>query len=107
MLGGAALDGFGDVLLGLVGGGLARLRIEPLEQVGGVVPGVGLDLLEQQLLGFVRRQAGDALELVLLLGDQLLVLGRGGFGLLSRGPRRPSRGPAVLFRRARRRPGAR
>ena len=67
VLGGAALDGFGDVLLGAVDGRLARLGVEPLEQVGGVVPRVALDLLEQQLLGFVGRQAGDALELVLLL----------------------------------------
>ena len=74
VLGGAALDRFGDVLLGAVGGGLARFGVEPLDQVGGVVPRVAFDLLEQQLLRFVGRQAGDALELVLLLGDQLLVL---------------------------------
>ena len=67
VLGGAALDGFGDVLLGAIGGGFARLGVEPLQQVGGVVPRVALDLLEQQFLGFVGRQAGDALELVLLL----------------------------------------
>ena len=76
VLGGAALDGLGDVLLGAVGGRLARLGVEPLHQVGGVVPRVAFDLLEQQLLGLVGRQAGDALELVLLLGDELLVLAR-------------------------------
>ena len=56
-------------------GRLARFGVEPLQQVGGVVARVALDLLEQQLFGFVGRQAGDALELVLLLGDQPLVLG--------------------------------
>jgi len=57
-----------------VHGGLARLGVEPFEQVGRIVPRVGFDLLDQQLFGFVGRQAGDALELVLLAGDQLLVL---------------------------------
>ena len=71
VLGGAALDGLGDVLLGAVDGRLARFGVEPLEQVGRVVPRVGFDLLEQQLLGFVGGQAGDAFELVLLPGDQL------------------------------------
>ena len=66
VLGGAALDGLGDVLLGAVGGGLARFGVEALEQVRGVVPRVALDLLEQQLLGLVGGQAGDAFELVLL-----------------------------------------
>ena len=42
-------------------------------EIGGVVPRVALDLLDEQFLGFVGRQAGDALELVLLLRDQLLV----------------------------------
>ena len=61
-------------------GRLAGLGLEALDQVGGVAPGVGLDLLEQQLLRLVGRQAGDALQLLLLLGDQLLVAGRGGRG---------------------------
>ncbi len=82
VLGSAALDGFGDVLFGLVGRSLAGFRIEPLEQVGGVVPGIVLDLLEQELLGFVGRQARHAFELVLLAGDQLLVFARGGLRLL-------------------------
>ena len=77
VLGGAALDGLGDVLLGAVAGGLSRASASSrLTQVRGVVPRVALDLLEQQLLGLVRGQAGDALELVLLLRDQLLVLAR-------------------------------
>ena len=73
----AALNGLGDVVLGAVGGRLARLGVEPLEQVGGVVARVGLHLLDEQLLGLVGRQAGDAFELALLLGDELLVLRRG------------------------------
>ena len=82
VLGGAALNGFGDVLLGFAAGRLARLSIEPLQEIGGIVSGVVLDLLEQELLRFVRRQARDALELVLLLGYELLVLLRRSSGLL-------------------------
>ena len=82
MLGGRALDGFGDVVLGAVDGRLARLGVEPLEQVGGVVARLAFDLLEQQFLGFVGREAGDALELVLLLGDEPFVLRGGGLGVL-------------------------
>ena len=57
VLGGAALDGLGDVLLGAVDGRFARLGVEPLQQVGRVVARVAFDLLEQQLLGFVGGQA--------------------------------------------------
>ena len=57
VLGGAALDGFGDVLLGAVGGRLARLGVEPLEQVGGVVPRVALDLLDAAV-PWPRRRSG-------------------------------------------------
>ena len=67
VLGAAALDGFGDVLLGAVDRRLARFGVEPLQQVRRVVARVALDLLEQQLLGLVGGQAGDAFELVLLL----------------------------------------
>ena len=70
-------------------GRLARFGVEPLEQVRRVVPRLAFDLLEQQLLGFVGGQAGDALELVLLLGDQLLVLGAAAAAALSRA--RPTR----------------
>ena len=79
VLGGAALDRLGDVVLGAVDGGFARFGVEPLEEVRGVVPGVALDLLHQQLFGFVGGQAGDALQAVLLFGDEALVLG-GGLG---------------------------
>ena len=57
VLGGAALDGFGDVLARLGRGLLARLGVEPLHEIRRVAPRVGFDVLEQQLLGFVRREA--------------------------------------------------
>ena len=62
------------------GGGLARLGLEPLDEVGGVAPRVGFDLLEQQLARLVGGQAGDALQLALPLGDELFGArgGRGG-----------------------------
>ena len=77
VLGGAALDGVGDDLLRPHRGGLARLGLEPLDQVGGVAPGVALELPQQQLARFVGAQAGDALQLALALGEQLLALARG------------------------------
>ncbi len=70
VLGGRSLNGLGDVLLGPVGGEFTGLGVEPLHQVRRVVPRLALDLLEQQLLGFVGSEARDALELVLLLRDQ-------------------------------------
>jgi hypothetical protein len=66
VLGGAALDGFGDVLPGLGAGLLACLGVEPLDEVGGVAPGIGLDVFEQQVFGFFGGQARQALEFVLL-----------------------------------------
>ena len=57
-------------------GGFARFGVEPLQQVGRVVPRLAFDLPDQQLLGFVGGQAGDALELVLVLGDELLAFRR-------------------------------
>ncbi len=76
-------------------GRLARFGVEPLQQVGGVVPGVALDLLQQQLLGFVGGQAGDPLELVLLLRDQLLGSARPpASSLLLAGCTTPTRAPA-------------
>ena len=60
------------ILLRAVGRRLARFGVEPLDQVGGVVPRIAFDLLEQQLACLVGGQAGDPLELALLLGDELL-----------------------------------
>jgi hypothetical protein len=90
VVGGAALDGVGDDLRRALRGGLARLGLEALDQVGGVAPRVGLDLLEQQLARLVGGQARDALQLALPIGQQLLGRGGGGLG-------------ALLRRRARRR----
>ena len=78
MLGGAALNRLGDVVLRAIDRRLARLGVEALEQVRGVVPRLVFDLLQEELLGFFRRQAGHALQLVLLLRDEALVLRRRG-----------------------------
>ena len=95
VLGGAALDGVGDDLLGAGGGGLARLGLEPLDHVGGVAAGVPFDLLEEQLARLVGGQPGDALQLALAIGGELFDArgGRGG-ALLVR--------PARAFSRPRR-----
>src|SRR6185436_5983359 len=52
--------------------GLARLGLEPLDQVGGVAPGVGLDLLQEQVARFFGGEAGDALQLAMAVGEHLL-----------------------------------
>ena len=70
VLGGAALDGVGDDVLGALGGGLARLGLQPLDQVGGVAPRVGFDLFQQELARLLGGQAGDALQLALPLGER-------------------------------------
>ena len=82
VLGGAALDGLGDVVLGAVDRCFAGFGVEALEQVGGIVARLVFDLLDQQLFGFVGGEAGDALELVLLAGHQLLVFADRGRGRL-------------------------
>src|SRR5207237_6950579 len=63
VLGGAALDGVGDDLLGTLRGGLARFRLEALHEIGGVAPGIRLDLFQQQLARLFGREAGHALQL--------------------------------------------
>ena len=65
-------------MLRLVDRRFAGLGVEPLQQVRGVVPRVALDLLHQQLLGFLGRQACDAFESVLLLGHKAIVFCQGG-----------------------------
>ena len=88
VLGGRALNRLGDVLFRAIGGHFARFGVEPLQEIGGIVPRFALDLLDEQLLRFVGRQAGDALELVLLLRDQAVVfLGRRVRELLAIGDR--------------------
>ena len=76
VLGGAALDGLGDVLARLRSRLLARLCVEALHQIRGVAPRVGFDVLQQEVFGFFGRQPRQALELVLLRGDELLVFRR-------------------------------
>ena len=78
VLGGAALDGLGDVLPRFGAGLLARLGVEAFDEVRGIAPRVGLDMLQQQVFGFFGRQPGQAFELVLLRGDELLVFRRSG-----------------------------
>ena len=72
VLGGAALDGVGDDLLRADGGGLARLGLEALDEIGGVAARVGFDVLEEELAGLVGGETGDALQLALPFGDQLV-----------------------------------
>ena len=78
VLGRAPLDGFGDVVFGAIDGRLTCLGIEPLQQIGGVVTRFALHLLDEEIPGFLRREPGNAFELALLRGDQLLVPGGGG-----------------------------
>ena len=67
---------------------LARLGVEALDEVRRIAPRIRLDVLQQEVLGFFRRQAGQAFQLVLLGGDELLVFRRrGGRGLLALGDR--------------------
>src|SRR5262249_47878788 len=75
VLGGAALDGVGDDLLRALARGLPRLGLDALDGVGGVPARVRLDLFEQELLGLLAGQAGDALELALALEDELFAFG--------------------------------
>ena len=77
VLGGAALDGLGDQLARAGRGGLAGLGLEPLHHVGRIAPGVGFELLEQDVAGLVGGQPGDALEFPLLFDDERFVPGRG------------------------------
>ena len=77
VLGGAPLDGVRDDLLRPLRGGLPGLRLQPLDQVGGVAARVGLELLEEQLARLVGGESGDALQLALALRDQLFGPGDG------------------------------
>ena len=57
MLGGAALDGVGDDLLGPNRRRFSRLGLQALDEVGGVAPRVALQLPQQQLPRLVGRSA--------------------------------------------------
>lgn len=80
VLGGAALDGLGDDLSRAGGRVLARLGLEALDERGRVAARVGLDLLQQEIASLVGGEAGDPLQLPLLLGDEPLVAARGAGG---------------------------
>jgi hypothetical protein len=67
VLGGASLDGVGDDVLRADGGGLPRLRLEPLDEVSRVAAGIAFDLLQQQIACGLGRQPGDALQLALAI----------------------------------------
>ena len=75
MLGCATLNSLGDVVFGTVAGCFSCFGIKTLDQVRRVVPCLAFDLLQQQIFRFVGCQARHALEVVLLLSDQTLVLG--------------------------------
>lgn len=77
MFGRAALDGLRHNLPCPGARRLARLGLEPLDEVRGIAARVGLELLEQPLARLVGGQRGDTLEFALLVGHQGLVLGLG------------------------------
>ena len=72
MFGGAALDRLGDDLLRLLRRHLASLRLEPFHEVGGVAASLLLDLPDDEILGLVGGETGNALQGLLLLADQLV-----------------------------------
>ena len=78
VIGRAPLDGLGDVVFRAVGRRFTRLGVEALQQVGRIVPGIGFHVLDEQFLGLLAGEAGDAFELALLVGHELLVLRRRG-----------------------------
>ena len=80
VVGGAALDGCGDKLAGLLLGFVLELRFHFLDLGGHFVRAVSLDALDEVLLGFLHGVAGDLfqhIELALLDEPDLLLLGIG------------------------------
>ena len=62
VIGGAALDGGRYDLAGMLVGFVLGAGLDLLDLEGGLVGDLGLDLLDQVLLGLVSRKAGDALR---------------------------------------------
>jgi hypothetical protein len=97
VLAGAALNRLGDVVLRAIHRRFARFGVEALQQIGRVVAGLIFDLLDEEFLGFVRRQARDPLELVLLTRHQFFVFaGGGGHRCLAAGHGTIARGDFLL-----------
>src|SRR5262249_58511334 len=85
VVGGASLDSLGDDGAGLLGGLLARLGLEALDQRRGLAPGLGFHLTDERLFRLVLREPADALEIAPLPRDEGLALsGAGTDGLLAR-----------------------
>ena len=95
VIGGAALDGGRYDLAGILVRFVLGAGLDLLDLEGGLVGDLGLDLLDQVLLGLVSRKAGDALEhlglaalddldLFVLLVQSGVLLGKGLFLLLDR-----------------------
>ena len=66
----AALNRLRDDLLRFFGRHFAGLGLQPLDEVGGISTRVLLDLFDDQLFGFVRRQPGDALQRIVMLAGE-------------------------------------
>ena len=78
----ALLDGQGDDVPCALVGLFLGLGLHLAHHHGGVVVGVLLHAVDQDLLGLVRGHAGHALQLVLLAGVHLVGLGLQALGLL-------------------------
>ena len=75
MVGGAALDGQRDDLPGLGVGLFLAAGLDLLDLHGGLVGDIGLQLVQQVVLGLFTGKAGDPLQSVQLVLLQLLGLG--------------------------------
>jgi len=67
---GIALDGQGQDLLAVLVGGLLGLHLDLPHHAGGLMPGLGLDLLHEPLFRLFHGEAGDFLQpLVVFVGE--------------------------------------
>ena len=73
---GIALDGQGQDLFPALVGSLLGLHLDLADHAGGLVAGLGLDLVHEALFGLFHGQAGDFLKpLVVLVGQAGKILG--------------------------------